>query len=158
MAKYVLAFFCLFLLGACDNGDGAKTAAPGPAQPLSIIRADGVPQDFNVELALTPAAQQQGLMFRKQMDENHGMLFVFPGDETERAFWMKNTLIPLDMIFIRKDGTIHHIHENAVPEDLTSVPSNGPVMAVLELNGGVSAKRGLKPGDVVHHTVFGNGK
>lgn len=157
MAKYMLAFFCLFLLGACDNGGGA-TATPGPAQPLSIVRKDGVQQNFEVELALTPAAQQQGLMFRKQMDENHGMLFVFPGAEAERAFWMKNTLIPLDMIFIRKDGTIHHIHENAVPEDLTSVPSNGPVMAVLELNGGVAAQKGLTPGDVVHHTVFGNGK
>ena len=90
------------------------------------------------------------------MAENHGMLFYFGGEEAGRRFWMKNTLIPLDMIFIKADGTIHHIHENAIPKDLTGVPSNGPVAAVLEINGGVSRKLELQKGDKVKHRFFEN--
>lgn len=157
MRKLLLALSFLFILGACDNADAPGSAiVPGKVQVLSIIRQDGMKFEIKTELALTPADQERGLMFREEMPADHGMLFVFPGAEAERGFWMKNTLIPLDMVFIRKDGTIHHIHENAVPNDLTSVRSNGPVMAVLELNGGASAKMGLKPNDVVHHPVFGN--
>ncbi len=158
MGKIVLTLAFLFMVGACDSKDSAQTGTPVSVQSLSIVRQDGMIQNFRVEIALTPAAQQKGLMFREQMDEDYGMLFVFPGKEADRAFWMKNTLIPLDMVFIRKDGVIHHIHENAIPKDLTSVPSNGPVMAVLELNGGTAAKMGLKPGDVVHQAFFGTAK
>lgn len=121
---------------------------------LSITKANGEQISFNVELALTPAQQAKGLMFRTEMPDDEGMLFVFEG-EANRSFWMKNTLIPLDMIFVRRNGIIHHIHSNAIPQDLTAVKSNGPVYAVLEINGGLSKKLGLKPGDKLNHAAFG---
>ncbi len=120
---------------------------------LSIQTADGKKHNFNVELAQTPQEQMRGLMHRTEMAEDAGMLFVFE-TEREARFWMKNTLIPLDMVFIKVDGIIHRIHENAIPHDLTGVPSEGPVKAILELNGGVSAKLGLQKGDKVRHSVF----
>jgi uncharacterized membrane protein (UPF0127 family) len=127
----------------------------GPAQPLSIVTADGRTHAFNVEIAATDSQKERGLMFRKQMAEDHGMLFVFaaPG---ERNFWMKNTEIPLDIVYIEADGTIHHIAHDAKPQDLTPLPSQGAVMHVLELNGGLTARMGIKEGDVVHHAAFGN--
>lgn len=120
---------------------------------LSIETASGKKHKFNIELAQTPQEQMRGLMHRTEMAEDAGMLFIFE-TEREARFWMKNTLIPLDMIFIRADGTIHRIHENAIPHDLTGVPSEGPVKAILELNGGISAKLGLQKGDKILHTVF----
>jgi len=120
---------------------------------LSIQTADGKKHNFNVELAQTPQEQMRGLMHRTEMAEDAGMLFVFE-TEREARFWMKNTLIPLDMVFIKVDGIIHRIHENAIPHDLTGVPSEGPVKAILELNGGISAKLGLQKGDKVRHSVF----
>lgn len=120
---------------------------------LSIETASGKKHKFNIELAQTPQEQMRGLMHRTEMAEDAGMLFIFE-TEREARFWMKNTLIPLDMIFIRADGTIHRIHENATPHDLTGVPSEGPVKAILELNGGISAKLGLQKGDKILHTVF----
>jgi len=120
---------------------------------LSIETASGKKHKFNIELAQTPQEQMRGLMHRTEMAEDAGMLFIFE-TEREARFWMKNTLIPLDMIFIRADGTIHRIHENAIPHDLTGVPSEGPVKAILELNGGISVKLGLQKGDKVRHSVF----
>ena len=120
---------------------------------LSIETASGKKHEFNIELAQTPQEQMRGLMHRTEMAEDAGMLFIFE-TEREARFWMKNTLIPLDMIFIRADGTIHRIHENAIPHDLTGIPSEGPVKAILELNGGISAKLGLQKGDKVRHSVF----
>ncbi len=111
----------------------------------------GAEHNFNVEMATTPEALMQGLMYRSSMAEDHGMLFLF-AKELERNFWMKNTYIPLDIIFIKESGVIHHIHENAVPRDETPLPSKGPVLNVLELNGGVTAKLGIKPGDVISLT------
>jgi uncharacterized membrane protein (UPF0127 family) len=148
--KLLLAFLTVFFVLACDNSD---VKAQG-TNKLSIVSADGTGHVFSVELALTPQQQAYGLMNRTSMPQDHGMLFVF-GDEAERGFWMKNTLIPLDMVFIKKNGVIHHIHENAIPHDLTTNYSKGPVMAVLELNGGTSARLNIKPGDVVKHAVFG---
>ena len=108
---------------------------------------------LTVELALTQTQQIQGLMNRTSMPEDAGMLFIF-NKEIERGFWMKNTLIPLDMIFVKKNGLIHHIHPNAKPNDLTSVKSNGPVIAVLEINGGMAKKLGIKVGDIINHPFF----
>lgn len=109
---------------------------------------------FDIEIVTTVQDMARGLMHRTEMAEDAGMLFDFSGEEVERAFWMKNTLIPLDILFIKNDGTIHHIHENAIPHDLTSVPSRGPVGAVLELNGGIASKLGLQKGDKLLHQVF----
>lgn len=122
---------------------------------ISIDIGEGEKLFFDVELALTPPQQSRGLMFRTEMADNEGMLFVF-SDVQMRSFWMKNTLIPLDMLFIHPDGTIHHIHHNAKPQDLTSVTSRYPSKAVLELNGGTADKMGIKEGDKVRHAYFKN--
>lgn len=108
---------------------------------------------FDVEIARNPNELAYGLMNRTSMPADHGMLFVFP-EEAERSFWMKNTLIPLDMIFIRADGTINSVHHSAIPHDLTPIYSKGPALAVLELNGGRAADLGIKSGHVVIHKTF----
>lgn len=94
-------------------------------------------------------------MFRKSLAPNAGMLFDF-GKEQETAFWMKNTLIPLDMLFIKANGTVARIAVNAKPLSEESIPSYEPVRAVLEIAGGRAAELGLKAGDKVHAAVFGN--
>ncbi len=137
----------------------AAPAAPVELQhydtaSLTIDTAKG-PQHFTVEMALTPEQQEQGLMYRRTLAANAGMLFVFP-ETRPQTFWMKNTLIPLDMLFIAADGKIVDIHERAVPLSLANIVSDAPARDVLEVNGGTVARLGIKPGDVVHHTVFGN--
>lgn len=149
MIRLVL-LFALFLLPACSE-EGADIA---PRNRLVIETQDGHKHLFNAELALTPAQQAQGLMHRSEMNDGAGMLFYFGPEEAERGFWMKNTLIPLDMLFIKTDGRIHHIHENAKPHDLTSVRSQGPVVAVFEIKGGMSAKLGIKVGDMARGSFF----
>jgi hypothetical protein len=121
---------------------------------LTIATAQGE-QHFTVEMALTPAQQQQGLMYRRSMAPDAGMLFVFP-EVQPTAFWMKNTLIPLDMLFIAANGRIADIRERAVPLSEATIPAKVPVKAVLELNGGTVARLGIKLGDVVRHAAFGN--
>ena len=102
---------------------------------------------FMVELALTEEERARGLMFRQELADDKGMLFLTEGAEVS-SMWMKNTFIPLDMVFIA-DKHIVHIHENAKPEDLTPISSKVPVTAVLELAGGVVKKKGIKVGDTV---------
>lgn len=121
---------------------------------LTIDTAKGA-QHFTIELALTPAQQEQGLMFRQSLAADAGMLFVFPDDEPA-MFWMKNTLIPLDMLFIAVDGHILDLHERAVPMSEATISSKVPVRAVLEVNGGTVARLGIKDGDLVHAAAFGN--
>jgi uncharacterized membrane protein (UPF0127 family) len=111
---------------------------------------------FDIELALNDVERARGLMFRDKLGPYEGMLFDFY-QEAPVSFWMKNTLIPLDMVFIAGDGTIRHIHANAVPLSTDTVPSEYPVRAVLEINGGSARLLGIKPGDKVKHTIFGNG-
>jgi uncharacterized protein len=110
---------------------------------------------FDVEMAVTEAQREHGLMFRKQLGPYEGMLFDF-FHEQPVTFWMKNTLIPLDMVFIGSDGTIKHIHANAVPLSTDTIPSHFPVRAVLEINGGSARLLGIKPGDKVKHPIFGD--
>jgi uncharacterized protein len=119
------------------------------------IDTDHGPQRFSVEIAQTPQEQEQGLMFRRSLPADAGMLFDF-GTTQPAEFWMKNTLIPLDMLFIAADGTIADIHERAVPLSEATIYSKVPVRAVLELNGGTVARLGIHLGDVVHHPIFGN--
>jgi uncharacterized membrane protein (UPF0127 family) len=108
---------------------------------------------FSIELALTDDQMAQGLMFRRQMAPDAGMLFVYERPQTA-AFWMRNTFIPLDMLFIGADGRIVNIAERTVPQTDTPVPSNGPVKAVLELNGGTCQRLGIKAGDRVRYKIF----
>ena len=109
---------------------------------------------FTVEVVDTPESRAQGLMFRQSLAPDAGMLFDFK-ENREVAFWMRNTFIPLDMIFIAPNGTVETIHVNARPHDVTGIPSEGPVQFVLEIPGGRSVEIGLKPGDTMEHDRVG---
>jgi uncharacterized membrane protein (UPF0127 family) len=123
-----------------------------PKSELDIETQAGT-QHFKIEEAQTPAQMSQGLMYRRAMPADAGMLFEFPKVQVA-SFWMKNTLIPLDMLFIAPDGTIADYHERAVPLSEEAINSDQPVAAVLELNGGIIAKLGIKRGDHVVHPFF----
>ena len=142
----------------------AGFAVAGHAQQLQtfeksslVIETSAGPRHFDVELALTPAQEEQGLMYREHLDPNAGMLFVFD-DTAPRTFWMKNTLIPLDMLFIASDGHIVDIHERAIPLSEDIIPSQVPARAVLELNGGTVTRLGIKVGGLVRDKSFGNAR
>ena len=120
--------------------------------PLSITTQSGTHR-FMVEVADTPERRAVGLMHRPAMAADYGMLFDFKSD-VQVAMWMRNTRIPLDMLFIARDGHIVNIAERAVPFSETTIPSKGPVRAVLELNGGTAARLGITPGDRVSHPMF----
>lgn len=116
---------------------------------ITIETRGGETHPFNVEVANTPYARRQGLMNRTSMHVDKGMLFQFD-TPAHRSFWMKNTLIPLDIIFLKPDGTIHHIHHNAEPKSLERITSRGEVLHILEILGGQAAERNIKIGDMVH--------
>ncbi|MGD9649248.1 MAG: DUF192 domain-containing protein [Dongiaceae bacterium] len=138
------------LLGVMGFGLYYQSASEASVFPITQIsvHTDQGPQLFQVELALTPQAQAQGLMFRKQVEAGKGMLFVFPQNQP-LYFWMKNTLIPLDMVFIDDKWMVRHIHPNAKPKDETLIPSLAPAKFVLEIAGGESERLGIKKGDRV---------
>ena len=110
---------------------------------------------FSAEIADEEHERSTGLMFRTAMKPTHGMLFDF-GTTGPVSMWMENTHLPLDMIFIRPDGSVARIARNTVPFSREIISSTEPVSHVLELNAGISAQIGLKPGDTVHHRFFGN--
>jgi len=114
--------------------------------PLTIHSATGI-HHFNVQVAATPDEQERGLMFYKSLRPDQGMIFPYDPPQ-DISFWMKNTLIPLDIIFIRLDGTIARITK-AKALDETPLPAGEPVAAVLEIRGGRAAELGIKPGDKV---------
>lgn len=122
---------------------------------LSVETASGRHFRFTVELALTPQQQAQGLMFRESLAPDAGMLFLYNTPQPA-AFWMKNTLIPLDMLFVAADGRVVNIHDRAVPHSEDAIRSDGPVLGILEINGGMANRLGIRPGDRVRHPVFGN--
>ncbi len=140
LTKTVIAVFLLSALTACADENKA-----------TLVTANGS-FVFNIELADTSEERAQGLMFRQSLADDAGMLFDF-GEEREVAFWMRNTFIPLDMIFIAADGEIKSIHENARPQDPTSIPSGFPVRFVLEIPGGRSREIGLAVGDRLEHPL-----
>lgn len=152
---------------ACTAGEGAAAAqatkvdinaphATSPdfvTEPLWIETATGR-LDYRVEIADDDAERQHGLMYRTSMPDRHGMLFIFPRARPQ-AFWMRNTYMPLDIIYIGADGRIVSIQANARPFDESPLPSEGPAIGVLEIYGGKAAELGIKPGDRVHHRMFG---
>ncbi|MBN9064342.1 MAG: hypothetical protein BGP06_07735 [Rhizobiales bacterium 65-9] len=123
-------------------------------EKLTIVTAGGGRQTFEVEVMRNDADRARGLMFRRMLPADRGMLFDF-GREEEVSMWMQNTYIPLDMLFIRADGVIRRIAANTEPLSTRTIPSGGPALGVLEINGGEAAKRGIKPGDRVEHPLFG---
>ncbi|ESQ76231.1 DUF192 domain-containing protein [Asticcacaulis sp. AC402] len=170
MSRHLLAVlgWGAIVLGAC--GVQASTPAPvplsaAPAECRSMNVTPYSPREslevdsgkgrrlFSVEIASNFATRAQGMMCRTQIADNEGMLFEFQ-DVQERAFWMNNTLISLDIIYIAPDGRIVSIQKNARPLDRTPLPSKGPASGVLEVRGGLSDQLGLKAGDRVIHPFF----
>ncbi|WP_454813835.1 DUF192 domain-containing protein [Labrys neptuniae] len=121
-------------------------------EPLSIATAGGE-RDFQVEVMRTEDEQRRGMMFRRSLDPDKGMLFPFPAERIA-SFWMENTYVSLDMIFIRGDGTIQRIEKRAEPLSTRTIMSGAPVLAVLEVVAGTADKLGIKPGDKVSYPIF----
>ena len=130
----------------------ATHAATLRQEPLEITTAKATIK-FTVEIADTEATRNRGMMYRKSLAPDKGMLFDFKTPR-EAAFWMRNTLIPLDIIFITQDGRILTIARNAVPHSEVPIPSGGVIRGVLELAGGRAAQLGIYPGDRVKHRIF----
>ena len=142
-ATVALALTLSPALAGCAGGDDGVARAPSGLEvaPLTITQGTAVHR-FQVEVARTTAEQAQGLMERTELAPDRGMIFPFPAPKFA-AFWMHNTLIPLDMIFIRADGSIDRIAENTIPQTDTPVASGGEVAAVLELGGGTAQRLGI---------------
>lgn len=135
---------------AARSGTSPDTREPlsaFPRVPL-VIESAGKRLSFKAWVADTPARREQGMMFVRHMEPTDGMLFLFPVD-TATAFWMKNTYLSLDLLFIRRDGTIARITERAKPHDPTPLPAGEPVLAVFEVAGGTAERLGLRAGDRV---------
>ena len=137
------AALSLFALGIL-----AQASAFAAGSGTLVLKTDSGDHNFTIEIATTDQERALGLMFRRSLPENAGMLFLYDLPQPA-TMWMKNTLIPLDMVFISADGKVHRIEQNAEPFSTTLIPSEGPILGVLELNGGEAAKIGLKRGDKV---------
>ena len=145
----IRALVLLVVAGGLAGTAGAERPA---FEPLSITTANGT-HAFEVELAVTADQVRKGLMYRRKLPANAGMLFLYD-DGSRVTMWMSNTYIPLDMFFIAADGRITHIVERTVPLSTELIGSNGPVRAVLELNGGTASRLGIAVGDKVRHPAF----
>lgn len=156
-----IAFAALALIAGCSPGAAdagakapAQTATPAvhPVSGLQVqpvtVTSGKIAHVFKSEVARTSAEQAKGLMFRTAIGDDEGMIFLRNPPDIA-AFWMRNTVIPLDIIFIGTDHRILNIAANAVPYDETPLPAAGPTLAVLEINGGLAAKLGIKAGDKV---------
>jgi uncharacterized membrane protein (UPF0127 family) len=155
-ALFWFAFFAI-LLGPCDKQAVRAGDALGQRdrlEKLEIVTSNGT-HEFSVEVMRNGLQRERGLMFRRFLDENRGMLFDF---ETERPvmMWMKNTYLPLDMVFIGRSGKVVGIAENAVPLSEKVISSGVSTFAVLEVNAGTAARIGLRIGDSIHHPIFGH--
>jgi uncharacterized membrane protein (UPF0127 family) len=151
-ARRSLPLLFPLLFAAAANVALAQLAQFATA-PLTIVTGGG-PHKFTVELATTPAQMEQGLMFRQSLAPDAGMLFDYRAPAMA-MMWMKNTLIPLDMLFVDPEGRIVNIHERAVPGSLATIAATAPARAVIELNGGTAARLGIRPGDRVLFPIFG---
>jgi uncharacterized membrane protein (UPF0127 family) len=151
IARIMAALAALALLGL--SAVPASATETFRTEPLSIRTAAGSEYRFVVEMAETPKQMMQGLMYRTELAPDAGMLFVHEADRVA-TMWMKNTYIPLDMLFIDRTGRIAGIHERAQPRSLRTIAAPEPVRAVLELNGGTASRLGIRVGDRVVHPAF----
>jgi uncharacterized protein len=135
-------------VGGCAVGAPLGQSSAGLNQTTLCITSGPKTRTFNVEVAGTSMEQSKGLMFRTKLSDNAGMIFPFR-EPRVASFWMKNTVIPLDIIFIRSNGTIESIAENTIPYSTDPVEAGEPVTAVLELRGGLTAELGIGPSDIV---------
>lgn len=131
----------------------AAAQANGCRGDTVLLRGDWGQARFGVELADTPETRGRGLMFRDSMPKSAGMLFVYP-EPQHATFWMRNTLIPLDMIFADERGTVRHVHHEAVPGDETTIDGGEGILAVLEINGGLARAMGINEGSEIRHPAF----
>jgi uncharacterized protein len=132
---------------------GTANAKGARVETIVIETASGH-HSFATEIADTEPLRSRGLMFRRHIAADHAMLFVWE-TPIEAAMWMKNTYIPLDMLFVASDGHIAHIAANTTPQSLEIITAGKPVRAVIELAGGTAARLGIRPGDVIRHPLFG---
>ena len=152
MGKARISIIFLSLLIACHHPNAIKNETPqAPTNPYVVIRTPTRSLKISVELAVTPEQRERGLMFRKHLEDLHGMLFIFPSQGV-RKFWMKNTYIPLDMLFIDQNGVIVGIVENAQPLNTELLGPDQPFTYVLEIKGGTASKFGIRTGTVVDLT------
>lgn len=149
-ALFIAVFPVLVLLSVTSHPH-AQQAGCSPDHVL--LRGDWGQARFSVDLAVTAEDRARGLMFVERMPASRGMLFVYPRPGPV-AFWMKNTLIPLDMIFLDATGTVRRIHHDAVPGDLTAIKGGDDILAVLEINGGLAKSLGLTVGSQMRHPAF----
>jgi uncharacterized membrane protein (UPF0127 family) len=156
MRRYVLGLLLIAFSLLPAVSVRADDASLTKIEPLTIATETDAFM-FTVEIAETEEQRSRGLMFRQRLPEDRGMLFDF-GKPRPVSMWMKNTYISLDMLFIREDGTIAYIAENTVPKSLDTIGVAEPVLAVLELAGGVSRKHGIRAGDKVYHRLFKDAK
>ncbi len=157
-AWFLIAGFAL-LSPALKTHAGALQEDPDAefaVEELSVETVNGIYR-FSVEIADLPQRRAKGLMHREKMLPTHGMLFDF-GVTQPVAMWMKNTVLSLDMIFIRPDGTVARIAERTKPFSTEIIPSGEPVSHVLEVNAGIARLIGLKAGDTIRHRFFGNAR
>ena len=157
LTRRFLALLLLLLPLAVSPPAAAQTVAQPelPKEKLVIVTKDGSRHPFDVEMATTPEQQQVGLMFRKTVPPDGGMLFDW-GQPQDSTMWMRNTVSSLDMLFINADGTIRRVVTDTVPESLAMIPSRGPVRATLELAAGTAQRLGIHAGDKVEQRIFGN--
>jgi hypothetical protein len=148
------ALFALLVTVIAMAGNTGATAQL-KREPV-IILTDKGEVTIDAEIAETPSDQAKGLMFRRSLPERSGMLFPYRGAR-EVTMWMKNTILPLDMVFIRADGIIHRIEVMTQPFSEETISSQGDVTAVLEINGGAAERLGIKPGQRVKHRIFTSG-
>lgn len=130
--------------------------AQGCRDDVVFLKNDQTEIRFSIELAQTPEERAKGLMYRESMPRMSGMLFVFEHPQRV-AFWMKNTLLPLDLIFLDKTGRVSRVHSNAIPHDETPIPGGDQVYAVLEINGGLAESFLIAPGTLMRHKIFSSG-
>jgi uncharacterized protein len=149
--RALLAAFATFALAARAIAQGLQTFDKSKL----VIETDRGKFPLDIELALSEPQMEQGLMFRRALAADAGMLFEY-GKEHTITMWMKNTYIPLDMLFMDSNGKVVDYHERAVPLSLAVIESRVPARAVLEVNSGTVARLGIKVGDTVHHAFFNN--
>jgi uncharacterized protein len=151
-AARAAALGVMLALGACAPQGEAVAESGMRIDEVTVETANG-PARFEVEVAATEEQQARGLMFRRELADDRGMLFDF--DQPHMAvFWMRNTVIPLDIIFIAPDGRIINIAERATPYSEAPIPADGLTRAVLEIRGGRASELGIRPGDRVRHSIF----
>lgn len=151
--RFLLSLVLAFLVSTAASADGAKLDQLFPRSTLQIATPDARLHTFKIWVAADDMLRARGLMFVRELNDDQGMLFIYPQQQPV-AMWMKNTFIPLDMLFVNAAGRVEHVVENTEPESLKTIESKVPVLAVVELKGGTAARLKIRPGARVMHAAF----